>query len=260
MLSGREMLIYFSVKYEGDWQKIYQAIIGKQTVEPEELKRVISPVVSNVVTMVDPEYPKELLHATNCPFVLYYYGDLSLISDPDSCIAVIGSRENSAYGKNVTEEIVSGIADHLVIISGMAKGIDSIAMRTALANGGHVVAVLGSGIDYCYPARNQDLYDELKRHHLIISEYPLRVEPKPQNFIDRNRIIACLPHAILVTEAKYRSGTLSTVTDGLQFGKDVLCVPHHANTESLCNRLLKEGAGLVENSEDVLDDFKFIFK
>ncbi len=260
MLSGREMLIYFSLKYDGDWQKIYQAILEKQQIDPEDLKKSLSSVKSNVVTMVDPDYPKQFLHLANAPFVLYYYGDLSLIKDSDSCLAVIGSRENTSYGKQITEEIVSGLCDQLVIISGMAKGIDSIATRSALANGGHAVAVLGSGIDYCYPARNQDLYEELKEKHLVLSEYPNKVEPKPSNFIDRNRIIAALPKCILVTEAKYRSGTLSTITFGLQYGKEVICVPHQAGSESLCNRLIKEGSALIENAEDVLDEYKYIFK
>ncbi len=260
MVKGRDILIYLSLKYDGEWDKIYAAIQNRAHLDMDDFDKVISKVNTNVTTILDKDYPKQFSFIPKPPFVLYYYGDLSLLSNPDKCLSVIGSRANTAYGKEMTELLVKGISDRLIIVSGMARGIDGIAQEVAINNGGHSVAILGSGIDYCYPKRNQDLYDKLKENHLVISEYPGKTAPKPTSFIDRNRLIAAASSKTLVVEAKYRSGTVSTVNYALQYGKDVLCVPTRANEESMCNRLIKEGAVMIETVYDLEDEYCYIFK
>ena len=141
-----------------------------------------------------------------------------------------------------------------VIVSGLAKGIDSIAHKGAIEGGGKTVAILGSGIDYCYPSENKELYDEIKSSHLLISEYPNKSMPTPEQFPWRNRIIAGLSNTIVVAEAGIHSGTYITVADGLMNGRNICCVPHMANLNSGCNKLIKEGAALVENAKDVIDE------
>ncbi|MCD8194706.1 MAG: DNA-processing protein DprA [Coprobacillus sp.] len=260
MIKGRDILIYLSLKNDGDWDKIYEDIQNRANLDFSDSDDILSKLDSNVVTILDKEYPRQFANIFKPPFVLYYKGDISLLSNPDYCLSVIGSRSNTTYGKEMTELLVPALSEKLVIVSGMARGIDSIAERAAINAGGKSAAILGSGINYCYPKSNKDLYDELCLHHLVISEYPNEVEPKPSNFIDRNRLIAAASMKTLVIEAKYKSGTVSTINYALQYGRDVLCVPTRANEESMCNRLIKEGAPMVETLEDILDDYYYIFK
>ena len=133
----------------------------------------------------------------------------------------------------------------------MAKGIDSVAHITSIHHGGRTIAVLGSGIDYCYPWENLELYKIIKEKGLVISEHPNIIPPEPENFPMRNRIIAGLAKGILITEAKKRSGTLITVNFGQSLSKEIMCVPYPCYEDSGCNQLIKEGAYLVEDADDV---------
>ena len=167
----------------------------------------------------------------------------------------MGSRECSEYGSTMTTQIVGDLARQgYVIVSGMAIGIDSIAHQAALDNNGKTVAILGSGIDYCYPKSNQQLYDEIKSKHLLISEFPEDIPPEPSNFPIRNRIIAGLSKTLLVTEAKYHSGSLTTALLAMNGNSDVMCLPYPAGEKSECNRLIANGAILVESAEDVIKE------
>jgi DNA processing protein len=168
-------------------------------------------------------------------------------------VGVVGSRDCSAYGRKITEELVKGIADEHAIVSGLAKGIDTVAHETAIKYKGKTIAVLGSGIDYCYPKCNQELYKEIKENHLLISEYPGEVEPCPSYFPIRNRIVTGLSKALLVTEAYKMSGTLISVKLALEFGKTIMCVPYEADKNSMCNQLIKDGAYMVESCDDIKD-------
>ncbi len=257
MIKGRDLLIYFSVKYDGDWNEIYNAIKTRIKPDPEDVVNTIKSVKANAITILDENYPKRFNFMTCPPFVLFYYGDISLLNDDVNSLAVIGSRNNTDYGKEMTEYLVKGISKEMVIVSGLAIGIDSIAQQACIDSGGKTIAVLGSGIDNCYPLRNKALYDAIKKDHLVISEYPNDVKPEPIHFTERNRIIASIPSAVLVTEAKSRSGTLSTVSHALQLGKPILCVPHLATSDSLCNALIKDGAILVETPEEVIDEYNY---
>ena len=253
MLKPREILLYLSLKYEGNWFAIFNAVNRKEDIVEKEARELIASVTSNYATIFDKEYPKSIYHMTRPPFVIYYYGDLSLVEDYTKCLSVVGTRKCSEYGAKATSELVKGVANSVHIVSGMADGIDSVAHRSAIDAGGKTIAVLGCGIDYIYPNNNFDLYQELKQNHLIISEYPKLTVPIPANFPFRNRIIACLSQALLVTECYKRSGTSTTVASALANDRDVLTIPYPLFTDSECNRLLKDGAQLIETSDDILE-------
>ena len=167
---------------------------------------------------------------------------------------MVGSRKHSDYGEKMTTDIGGDLAKRgYVIVSGLARGIDSIAHKAAIDSGGSTIAILGSGIDVCYPPENQDLYDEIKNNHLLISEYPNDVQPDSYRFPIRNRLIAGLSKTLVVTEASYCSGTLITAMLALQGNTDVMCVPYEAGRQSECNRLISHGAYLVESADDVIE-------
>ena len=255
MLKGRDIIIYLAVKYKGDWNLIYQAIKSKEIVDEVEVVQALSSVQCSVVTIIDDRYPEALKKIYKPPFVLFYYGDLNLAQSMERSVAVIGSRLPSAYGLEMTKVITQQLNEEgLIIVSGLAKGIDTIAHQTVLKYGGKTIAILGSGIEYCYPKENLSIYEEIKTHHLLISEYPKYTLPEKQNFPWRNRLIAGLASGVFVAEAKKKSGTLITVGYALYLGKDVYVLPHHANTDNSTNQLIKDGAILVETGHDILEN------
>ena len=169
--------------------------------------------------------------------------------------SVIGKRVPSEYGSNITDKIVCDLVkNEYTIVSGMALGIDTLAHRSALKNKGKTVAVLGSGINYCYPKRNQDLYAQLKSNHLIISEKPGDYVPQAKDFPSRNRLIAGLSESVVVTEAEKRSGTMITVGYALDRGKDIYCIPSRIGDPMGCNLLIQQGAKLVLTVNDIIED------
>ena len=250
-MDSREILLYYAIKYRGDWNRIYEAIHNKEELDIEEAQKVVEQNQCKYITMLDEEYPDSLKEAYKAPFVLFYQGDISLLSDKNNKMAVVGSRSHSDYGKEMTEKLVSGIAKDFVIVSGLALGIDAIAHKTAIDNGGKTIAVLGNGINFHYLEENKEIYEEIRKNHLVISEYPDNEPPRPDCFPVRNRIIAGLCSSLLVTEGKIRSGTQITAFLMVQKSGDVCCVPTKAGEDSLCNHLIKEGAYLVETVEDI---------
>ncbi len=249
----RKILLYFSLKYQGDYKKIYQAIKQKEKVAPKDLIDIEQKILSQYVTLIDPNYPELLKNIYNPPWVLYYYGDLSLLNH-SHLIALIGTRNPSLYGKEMCESLVKELkSTPCCLISGLAKGIDGLVHHYALMHQIKTIAVLGSGIDYCYPKKNQDLYQRIKQEGLLISEYPNKKIPLPIDFLLRNRLIAACCHHLVVIEASFHSGTMNTVTYALEYGKDVGCVPTMANQKSGCNYLIKQGAKLIEEAKDILE-------
>ncbi len=255
MLKGRELIIYLTMKYKADWDKVFYAIRFKEPIIEEEAREYLNKITSNVCSILDPEYPDHLKNIYHPPFALFYYGDISLISDYMNCLSVVGSRKMSDYGERVTKQLVGDLSATYTIISGMARGVDAAAHKACIQKGGKTVAVLGSGIDFPYPKSNSDLYEELKKNHLVISEYYGDIQPERENFTWRNRIVAGLSKGLLITEANEYSGTLTTVCYALNSGRDILAVPYPIDCKSACNRLIKEGATLVENAEDVYNNF-----
>lgn len=247
-----DVLLYFSLKYQGQFDQIYRALERKERVDEELKEKLFSTLKCSYTTLLSDDYPEQLKFINCPPFVLYYYGSLSLLDE--DCIAVIGKRECSEYGIQVTRMLVENlVSENKVIVSGMAKGIDGISHRAALNASGHTVAVLGSGIDYPYPSMNKDLYEKLK-DELILSEYPGQTSPRKDYFPKRNRIIAGLSQKLLVTEAELQSGTMITVGFALEQGKDVFAVPGRIYDAKGCNALIQQGAKLVMTVQDILEE------
>lgn len=250
-MEAREILLFLSIYGEGKWDAIYDLLVKRILFSDEFMNETIQSIKSKYVTILDPEYPSWLKNIYHPPFVLYYYGDISIIQDLSKNLAVVGSRNNSDYGEKITQYLVKDICARYTVVSGMALGVDTIAHKAAIENDGKTVAVLGSGIDYCYPLSNRKLYSKLKETQLVISEYPGSTEPSPDKFPARNRIIAALSNCVLVTEAHEHSGTLITVEFALSMGRDVMCVPYRADENSSCNDLISCGAFLVQKPEDI---------
>ncbi len=252
-IAGREILLYLSLKYEGDWDKMYDAIKKKEDIDFDLADELIAAQEREYVTIVDANYPESFRYASKPPLVIYYRGNLELLKEESHNLAYIGSRNASEYGKKMAREICSHLAKKKInIISGMARGIDSEALRAAIEAGGKAVAILGSGIDNPYPSSSRDIYDRLLIDGLVISEYPGKLEARRANFPMRNRLISAVSKAIVVGEAGPRSGSLNTVGYAAGFNKDIGCVPFEAGNFSACNRLIKDGAALIENGEDAL--------
>jgi DNA processing protein len=189
------------------------------------------------------------------PKSLYYIGNL-----PDErlpSVAIIGTRKPSRYGQEVTHRLAYDLAQKgIVIVSGMALGVDAIAHKAALEAGGTTIAVLGSGLNRIYPAANKSLADNIvSSGGAIVSEYEPETEARPYQFLERNRIVSGLADAIIITEAAARSGTLNTASHALEQGRDIFVVPGNITSplSAGCNALLKQGASVVTNYRDVLE-------
>ena len=207
------------------------------------------------ITKLDQEYPQKLRPLYNGPFSLYIKGNLPDISR--KALAIVGTRNASAYGMEITKYFSKSLATAGIgIISGLARGIDTHAHKGALEVSGITYGILGCGIDICYPRENIQIYMEMQEKGAIISEYPPGVQPYASNFPMRNRIISGLSDGILVVEAKEKSGSLITVDMGLEQGKDIYAIPGRI-TDSLsfgCNNLIKMGARLVGSPHDILEE------
>jgi DNA processing protein len=208
-----------------------------------------------VVTCEDPDYPPRLREIYDYPPVLYVRGGLPTEDEP--CLAIVGTRRPTIYGRQVTEEIVADLAgSKITIISGLARGIDSVAHRAALEAGGKTVAVFGSGLDIVYPRENAKLAQAIMEHGALVSEYPLGVRPKAENFPLRNRIMSGLSLGVLVVEAGERSGALITAHQAVEQNREVFAIPGSILSPASqgTNRLIQEGAKLVRNYTDILQE------
>lgn len=198
-----------------------------------------------------PDYPEKLRTIPDAPWAVYVKGILPKTSPS---VAVIGARQCSEYGRMAAARIGKSLGENgIVAVSGMARGIDGISQLAALETGGRSLAVLGCGVDICYPRENQRLYEMLEEQGGIVSEYPPGTQPVGALFPPRNRIISGLSDVLVVVEAKEKSGTTITVDMALEQGKEVLVLPGRI-TDALsygCNRLIKQGAGILVSVEDI---------
>ncbi len=208
-----------------------------------------------LVTEGEPRFPERLSRIPDNPYALYYAGKLP--QEEKNSVALIGARDCTAYGRYMAEQFSAAFARAGVqVISGMARGIDGIGQTVALKEGGYSFGVLGCGVDICYPRENKELYEMLLASGGICSEYPPGTEPRGILFPPRNRIISGLSDAVLVVEAREKSGTLITVDMALEQGREVYALPGRA-TDPLsggCNRLIGQGAGLVSSPEEILGE------
>ena len=198
-------------------------------------------------------YPERLLQIFDPPYGLYFLGRLP--SDTEPAVSVIGARNGTPYGLYQAARFAGAFARAgVTVVSGMARGIDSAAQSEAVRSGGRSIAVLGSGVDVCYPAGSRDLYKALLAHGTVFSEYPPGTPPDRRYFPARNRLISGLGDILLVVEAGKKSGTMITVSDALEQGKDIFAVPGRCGDvlSEGCNRLILDGAGIAISPEHIL--------
>lgn len=208
-----------------------------------------------LVTEAEAQFPKRLTGIPDRPYALYYAGQLP--QEDKKAVALIGARDCSEYGRYMAGVFGAAFAKAgVLVISGMARGIDGIGQTAALQEGGYSLGVLGCGVDICYPRENQALYEALLAGGGVCSEYPPGVEPRAALFPPRNRIISGFCDALLVVEAREKSGTLITVDMALEQGREVYALPGRV-TDPLsggCNRLIRQGAGLVSTPAELLEE------
>ncbi len=233
-----------SIKQFNDFEKAEEEIVFIE-------KYKITPLF-----ITDKNYPQRLLNCYDSPSMLYYRGNANL--NQSKIVAVVGTRNHNEYGKAVCEKLVEDLADkNILIVSGLAFGIDSIAHRSALKHNLETVGILAHGLDRIYPAQNKSLAKEMIEQGGLLTDFRNKTNPDKQNFPKRNRIVAGISDAIIVIESGLKGGSLITAELGNGYNKDVFAIPGRANdSKSLgCNYLIKNNkAGLITSAEDLLED------
>lgn len=213
--------------------------------------------VSHFLTILDKRYPLQLQEIYSPPVVLFYQGDIELL-DSKKLLGVVGARQCSSYAlQALTQLLPNVIQQQLVLVSGLAKGVDGLTHQLALKHHGKTIAVIGNGLDISYPSCNRALQTQIAHTGLLLSEYPLGSRPLKYHFPLRNRIIAGLCQTVLVVEARHHSGSLITANLALQENRNVLALPGRINdiNSTGCNELIAAGAKPVLNSNDILEEF-----
>lgn len=247
------------VNVAGIREEIARRILGRRfSSDPEEEIKKIERYHARVITYNDPSYPSLLKEINSPPMLLYVRG--KDIPNNRTFISVVGSRNPTHYGIRAAEAIGFGLAKRGVgVVSGMAKGIDSAAHHGCLAGKGFTMAVIGTGIDRVYPPTNKTLSEKIIESGAVISEFPFGSPPEPKNFPIRNRVISGLSRGVVVVEATKKSGSLITASMALDQGREVFAVPGSIDSfkSTGTHLLIKQGAKLVENADDILDEFGF---
>ena len=246
--SVEEALSFLSTKKE-----ICSASSAQEEIMLAEINNV------KLITLEDEEYPYNLKQLEDCPPLLYALGNTDILKN-ENMLAVVGARNASISACRLAANLSKEVASNgIVIVSGLARGIDSYAHSGALSAQGTTIAVLGTGIDVVYPKENDSLYKDVAKNGLILSEYPFHTQPQAQNFPRRNRIVSGLSKGVLVIEAGLKSGSLITANLALDQGRDVFAVPGapYDGRTAGCNKLIKDGAVLVEQAKDVLENFNY---
>ena len=202
----------------------------------------------------DPDYPAQLVDIHDPPTVLYAWGDVSLLAHP--AVAIVGSRNHTAYGAEAVRLLAGAVARRAVVVSGMARGIDALAHTAALDVGGGSVGVLGNGFGVIYPAANGALYERMVEHGCLVTEHPPGERPHAGSFSKRNRLISGLARAVLVIEAAAQSGATVTADAGLEQGRAILAVPGPITSPTSvgCNRLIQQGAKAALCAADIFEE------
>ena len=236
-------------------EPILENIIKNKNIENiESLFKKIEKENIEIVTIYDENYPKGLKYIDDKPKVIYRKGKEV---DVDLAIAIVGSRKATSYGKWACAKFTKELVDMgVTIISGLASGIDAVAHKTALDNGGKTIGVLGNGIDVIYPKSNRSLYAEMEKENSIITEFPFGTQPLAFNFPQRNRIIAGISKGVIVIEAQEKSGSLITAHQALDQGKDIFALPGNINSifSSGTNKLIKDGAKPLLTIDDIIEE------
>ena len=208
-------------------------------------------------SILDDIYPWDLSEIYNPHALLFYQGNIDLLELPK--VAVVGSRDSSKLGNQSVQKIIKELNNELIIVSGLARGIDTAAHMAALQNGGRTIAVIGTGLDVFYPKANKKLQSYIGKNHLVLSEYGPGEQPLKFHFPERNRIIAGLCRGVIVAEAKMRSGSLITCERAMEEGRDVFAIPGSIldGKSDGCHHLIQEGAKCIMSGSDVLSEFDF---
>ena len=237
------------------------AVADKSMAAAEEIREECARQGIRILTLQDGEYPSRLKNIYDPPIVLYCKGRIPDFDD-EAAVAVVGTRGCTPYGTACAEKLGHGLAKGgAVVVTGLAAGVDAEAARAALFAGGFTVGVLGNGIDVVYPPSSRSLYESLAVSGLLVSEYPPRTQPASSHFPARNRIISGLSVAAVVVEAPEKSGALITAAAALEQGRDVFAVPGPIDAKNSvgCNRLIRDGAGLVSDAWDILREYESRF-
>jgi len=228
-------------------------LVSKRYLSPAGCLDELNKEGCGYLTRWTPGYPTSLEDLYDSPAVLYYLGNLEMLSRV--IVAVVGSRIASIYGKKVAAIMSGQLGDAgITVVSGLARGIDSTAHRAALSTEGSTIGVLGNGVNVVYPAENQLLYQAVAEKGLILSEFPLGTRPSPTNFPRRNRIIAALARAVIVVEATEKSGALITTDQALELGREIWAVPGPITSPQSrgTNRLIRDGALLALETGEII--------
>jgi DNA processing protein len=245
---------------EGFEQKNAEKILDASQRDPrfvDSQLKLLEQYKTKIVTIWDADYPENLRNIFDPPAFLFVRGD---ILDADRfAVAIVGTRESTPYGKIMTEILARELALRgITIVSGLARGVDTVAHTAALQNGGRTLVVLGCGVDRIYPPENFKLAMDITEHGALISDYPMRTAPDAVNFPGRNRIISGLSLGTLIVEAGEKSGALITADYAIEQNREVFALPGNANVAQAKgpNRLIKNGAKLVENVDDILEELE----
>jgi DNA processing protein len=262
------------IDYFGDLQSIWNASCSKiegienisRPVKNEILNTRNSNHINNlrsrledlgvdVITIYDENYPKLLKETFDPPKILYIKGNIK--KEDNISIAIVGARKATPYGKWAAEKFTYELSNlGLTIVSGMARGIDTVVHRTSLKANARTIAVLGNGINVIYPKVNRDLFTQVSSSGAIITEFPLDMQPFSRNFPQRNRIISGISLGVIVIEAKEKSGSLITASHALEQGREVFAVPGNINSvySTGTNKLIRDGAKIIMDVDDILEE------
>jgi len=232
---------------------------GREKVDPAAEEERAARQNIRLVTFIDDEYPAMLKEIHDPPLVLYMQG--GLVKADQHSLAVVGTRHASHYGISVADRLSYGLSKAgFTIVSGLARGIDTVAHTAALKAGGRTLAVIGSAIDKLYPPENAELAVKIAAQGALISEYPLGRPPDRQTFPYRNRIVAGMSMGIVVVEAGEKSGAVITANTALDQGRHVYAVPGRIDSPTArgCHALIKQGAKLIETIDDIIDDLQML--
>lgn len=238
----REAILWYALQTQGDWFQIAYSIRDKDDYKIVHYRYPY-------ITILDPDYPSCFLRLRYPPWILFYQGDLSYLNLEG--IGIVGSRNCTAQAIKDTQTVAEIVKKKYVVVSGLASGVDAMAHRCALDR--KTIGFIGCGIDRIYPKSNTELYQIMRKDHLIVSEYPMGVLPLSKHFPWRNRLIAACSKSLIVIQAKYKSGTMHTVKQCLELSKTVYCLPSaFSDTEYQgCNYLIQSGAQIIVNQKDL---------
>lgn len=230
---------------------------AKKNIDTEKEIALAKKIGAEIITCIDKKYPDSLKNISDPPILLYVLGEIK--SKDDLSAAVVGTRHPTSYGKNVAEQFCYELAKNgITSISGLARGIDTIAHNVSIAAGGRTIAVLGNGLNRSYPPENRKLQEKIALHGAVVSEFPMDLHPDKINFPRRNRIISGLAYLTVVIEADIKSGALITARYSAEQGKDVFAVPGSifSRYSNGCHSLIKSGARLAQSIDDIIDEIK----